>query len=363
MDNLLNFDNEVLVQLGISLLIVLIGTLVGGWLLVKLAQILGRRAKGVFVAQIPSIIKRELRWLAFAVSLQIAVLRLDIFEDTARDLIFRGFGLAYLFVAFVAVWRLIAAGFEELERRMSEEQETRALATLIPLLRQLSYFALILIAGTVILAYFGINISAFVAALGVGGLAISLAAQDSLADAISGALLLIDQPFQVGDRIDVSELGAPGDVIEIGLRSSRIRLFDNRQVIVPNGVIARSQVVNYTSPDPLYRMNFEFGVSYGTDVDKVQQVARDAIRQVDGVLLDHPINVHFWEMADSALVFRLEWWIDITSDALMSGVPVKEVIYRALVENGIEVPFTVYDVNLKLGEDEQKLFASSLQGA
>jgi MscS family membrane protein len=360
MDNLLNIDSDILIELGISLLIVVLGTLIGGWLLFGIARFLARRAKGSFLAQFPQVLKRELRWFAFLLSLQIALFRLDLFDASMRGLLNTIFGLLYLAVIFVVVWRLITAGFNELVLRLEGKGESGAIVTLIPLLRQLSYLLLILVSGTVILAYFGVNISAFVAALGVGGLAISLAAQDTLADAISGALILIDRPFQVGDRIDVSELGAPGEVVEIGLRSSRIRLFDNRQVIVPNGLIARSQVVNYTSPDPIYRMSFEFGVSYDTDLDKVRQVAFDAVRGVEGVLQDRPINVHFWDMADSALVFRLEWWIDVSSGALMTGVPVKEVIYRALVDNGIEVPFTVYDVNLKLGEDEQALFSRTL---
>ena len=363
MDDLLNLDNELLLELAISLLIVVVGTFIGGWLLVAIGRLLARRAKGSFVTRIPNMLSRELRWFAFVLSLQIALIRLEIFDENVRGIMNTAFGLLYLGVGFVAVWRLIAAGFEELSRRLEGQDESGAILTLIPLLRQLSYLTLILISGTIILAYFGINISAFVAALGVGGLAISLAAQDTLADAISGALILIDRPFQVGDRIDVSELGEPGDVVEIGLRSSRIRLFDNRQVIVPNGLIARSQVVNYTFPDPIYRMNIKFGVSYGTDVQKVQEVVRQAIQGVDGILPDRPVNVHFWEMADSALIFRLEWWIDVTSGALMNGVPVKEIIYRALVDNGIEVPFTVYDINLKLGEDEQALFAEALQGA
>jgi small-conductance mechanosensitive channel len=361
MDAFLETGDELLLNLGISLLIVIVGYFIGGRLLVGLARTLARRAEGALVGQAARAIEPQLRWFMLVLSLQIALLRLDFIDEQVKMWINQASGVLYIVIAFLAIWRLIGACFDWLGTRLEARQETDALQKLLPLLKQLSYFTLILVSVTVLLSYLGINVAAFVAALGVGGLAVSLAAQDTLADAISGALIILDRPFQVGDRIDVLDVGSPGDVIEIGLRSSRIRLLDNRQVIVPNGVIARSQVVNYTSPDPILRLAFEFGVSYGADVDRVRQVVTDAVQTADGVLQDRPVSVLFWQMGDSALIFRVEWWIDLSAKTLMSGVPVREIIYRALQANGIEVPYSIYDVNLKLGGEERALFARAVQ--
>ena len=125
---------------------------------------------------------------------------------------------------------------------------------------------LVLIGLLVILDHVGFNISALVAAIGIGGLAISLAAQDTIANMISGVIILIDQPFRTGDRIEIQELNTWGDVVNIGLRSTRIRTLDNRLVIVPNSQISNNLVVNYTNTDPHYRIQSEIGVAYGTDL-------------------------------------------------------------------------------------------------
>ena len=95
----------------------------------------------------------------------------------------------------------------------------------------------VIVSILVVLDYFGVDVTALVTALGIGGLAISLAAQDTLSNMISGIMLLMDQPFRIGDRIEIqgltTGLSTRGDVVAIGLRSTRIRTRDNRMVIVP----------------------------------------------------------------------------------------------------------------------------------
>ena len=73
---------------------------------------------------------------------------------------------------------------------------------------------------------------------------------------------MVDQPFRVGDRIEIQKLGTWGDVVDIGLRSTRIRTSDNRLVIIPNNVISTDQIVNYSFPDPRYRIQLELAVGY-----------------------------------------------------------------------------------------------------
>jgi MscS family membrane protein len=344
-------DSSDLIQVGISLLIVLLGFFIGGWLLVSVARFLGKRAGNEFAEKAVHVVEPQLRWLALAVSLQIALLRLDFFEPRVRELLREVFWAIYIFIGFLAVWRLVGIGFSWLTIRLAARKDVGVLQDLLPLLKQISYFVLVLVFATIFLSHYGIDVSALVATLGVAGLAVSLAAKDSLADAISGILIILDHPFHVGDRIDVADVGAAGDVVEIGLRSSRIRLLDDRLVIVPNGVIARNPIVNYTYPDSIVRMDTEFSVANGSDISRVQQVVIEAVRAAEGVLPDWPVNVLFWFNSTSSMTFRVEWWVDIIVQATLTGIPVKEVIYRALVDNGIEVPPAAYDVNLKLDED------------
>lgn len=198
-----------------------------------------------------------------------------------------------------------------------------------------------------ILSNFGVNVTGLVAVLGIGGLALSLAAQDTLADTISGFIILLDQPFRVGDRIEISELDTWGDVVEIGTRTTRIRTRDNRMVIVPNSIIGKSQIVNYTYPDPRYRIQIEIGVEDGVNVGQVRTVITNAVRKVEGILPDKPVDVLFLDYGDASLILRVRWWIDSFIDTRRMFDKVNEEIYNALKESGIGMPPQTMDINLK----------------
>jgi len=202
---------------------------------------------------------------------------------------------------------------------------------------------LISISGIMLLSLYNINVNVLIASFGVMGLGISLAAQDTLSNVIAGVMIMIDQPFRVGDRIEIRGLGTWGDVVDIGLRSTRIR---TREVIVPNNSISTDQVVNYTFPDPQYRIQIEIGVGYGQDIEKVRQIIIDTVSQVKGVLLDKPVDALYVEMGASAMTFRVRWWIDSYVDTRRMFDSVNSALQKALDEAGIEMPFNTYDINI-----------------
>ena len=119
------------------------------------------------------------------------------------------------------------------------------------------WVVLCIVAGIILLDRFNIEVSALITTLGIGSLAIALAAQAALSDTISGFIIMVDRPFRIGDRIESLDLDTWGDVVDIGLRSSRIRTRDNRMVIVPNSLIGKSLVVNHSYPDTEYRIQIE----------------------------------------------------------------------------------------------------------
>jgi small-conductance mechanosensitive channel len=140
-------------------------------------------------------------------------------------------------------------------------------------------------------------------------------------------------------------------VIDIGLRTTRIRTRDNRMVIVPNSVIGANQVVNYTYPDPRYRIETHVGIGYGTDIERARQVIIAAVRQVEGVLLDKPVDALYREMGDWAMIFRVRWWIESYIDTRRMFDRVHTALQNALDEAGIESPFPTQSVDLLM---EQK---------
>ena len=159
------------------------------------------------------------------------------------------------------------------------------------------------------------------------------------ADIIAGITILIDRPFRIGDRIEIGALDTWGDVVTIGLRSTRVRTRDNRMVIVPNSSIVENEVVNYTFPDPRYRIQTHVGIAYGTDIEAVRQLIVDAVRQVEDVLEDKPVDALYNEMGDSDMIFRVRWWIESYTDSRRVLDQVHTRLQDVLDANGIEMPY------------------------
>ena len=246
----------------------------------------------------------------------------------------------------------------------AEKQASVGRDDLKPVILMVSKFSEILtgfVGITILLSHFGINVTSLTTALGIGGLAISLAAKDTVSDAISGLIILVDQPFRVGDRIEIQGAGTWGDVTEIGLRTTHIRTRDNRMVIVPNTIIGNSQVINYSYPDPRYRIETHVYIGFNEDVEMIRQLLIDALRQVEGVLLDKPIDALFIDMTEGPIKFRLRWWIESYADTRRMFDRVHTAIKRALDEAGIDSPMTSDNINLMVDQVTTERLSSAFQ--
>jgi small-conductance mechanosensitive channel len=175
---------------------------------------------------------------------------------------------------------------------------------------------------------------------------VAFAAREAIPDTVAGSFILLNQPFRVGDDIHLKELDTWGAVQEIGIRITRILTLDNREVIIPNSLIGQSQVVNYSDPDPSLRVETDLGVAYGTDLRQADRVIEAAVREVEGVLPDKPVEVWFMKFGDYARRIRVLWWIDDINHEYPIRNHVNRAIELALSEAGIECPFPTYNLNL-----------------
>jgi small-conductance mechanosensitive channel len=292
-------------------------------------------------------------------ALQLGFARLTFLGVELRVLLNQAFFIAYLTILTIALWKAVGFGMDALLKHDREEEDIQRLQPIYMVVKRIIQVLLLVGYFSILFSYFGIDITAFAAALGIGGLAISLAAQDTLADAIAGFLILIDQPFRVGDRIEVAGLGTWGDVVDIGTRTTRIRTRDNRMVIVPNSAIAKDQVVNYTYPDPRYRVQIEVGIDYHSDLKLARKAAIEAVQHVEGVLMDKPIDALFVDFGDSTIIFRIRWWIDSYVDTRRMFDKVNEALLQGFNEAGIKMPNMAYDINLKVDGQDVRQFAEA----
>jgi len=331
------------IDIGISVLIFLATAILGRWIIKLIFHRVIRRLTGFTKSTLDDVIldaiAPPLYWLAVIYAFKFSFDRLGaIFAKLRLDLDALYFVL-FLMIGYVVAWRLITNLAIWYERQMSSGDRMELGKQLMPFLRRVALIILTVIVAIMLLDYFNIEVSGFVATLGIGSLAIALAAQAALSDTISGFIIMIDRPYRIGDRIELQDLKTWGDVVDIGLRSTRIRTLDNRMVIVPNSVISKSLVVNHSYPDSLYRIQNHVGVAYGTNIEEARQIMIDAVRTVDGVLTDRPVDALFLEFGDSALVFRVRWWLDSYVDTRRMFDSVNTAIYKALNEAGIEIPF------------------------
>ena len=346
--SILGLTIEDWINVGVSLVMVVIIYLLGTWLTKSVLRRVVRRTPTEFDDEFLEAIGPHLRWLVVVLALQIAVLRLGFLSDTLRTFLGDVFFPLYLVIGFSIAWKLLGFGVDWYRKRLAQEEGAERLDPVITLAHRVIQAFLITLALITLLAHFDINVTAFAASLGIAGLALSLAVQDTLADAISGFIILIDQPFRVGDRIEISGLGTWGDVVAIGSRTTRIRTRDNRMVIVPNSTIGKSQVINYTYPDPQYRVEMDIGIGYGMDIEKTRQIIVDTVRRIEGVLPDKPVEALYNEMGDSAMLFRVRWWIESYADTRLMFDRVNTALQNALDQAGIDMPYPTQSLILQV---------------
>ena len=330
----------------ISTLIVLVGYLLGTWLIKRVLPSLVKRTATEFDDAILEKVGPEVRWLVTIIILRFAITeRLTFLGDRLSQTLSDIFFILTLSLIIWILWKVTnLSGDQYSEKLVRDGREEIG-----PVIQMLAKFLQILtgiVGVTILLSYFGINVSTLTAALGIGGLAFSLAAQNTLADAIAGVIILIDQPFRVGDRIEIQGVGTWGDITEIGLRTTRIRTRDNRMVIVPNSILSQNQIVNYSFPDPRYRIQTHVYIPFGENVEEIRQLLIRAVQQVEGVLSDKPVDALFIDMTEGPIKFRMRWWIESYVDTRRMFDRVHTAIKQALDEAGIQSPRTSDDINL-----------------
>lgn len=336
------------VILGIAFLLILIVYLFATWTVKRLLPRLARRTSTELDDQLIEVAGKEIRWLVIVLAFQIATVRLVFLSASIKSVLVDVYFLIALGLLARILWQLIDLIDSESVERLEDTDRQQELTPLLHLAVLSSRIIVVIIIVTILLSHFGVNVTAIAAALGLGGLAFSLAARDTIADAIAGIIILIDRPFRVGDRIEIKGLDTWGDVTNIGLRTTYIRTRDNRMVIVPNSTIGNNEIVNYTFPDPEYRIQTHISIAYGTPIKRIQELVLETMQGIVGVLENKPIDVLYHEMGDSAMIFRVRWWIGTYADKRRVFDRVHIALQEAIDEGGLESPFPTQTMNLQI---------------
>jgi small-conductance mechanosensitive channel len=331
-----------------SVLIVVAGYFLGFKLLVWFLKWIARRTSRKFNDFLLKGIEPDLKLLLLVFFTRFAVLRLDFLSDGLRTIADDFFFILGLALISIIAIQLINFSLARYVVSTDNKNDQDKLAPVIKTVQRLGDFTVLIIAGSIGISHFGVGSSALAAALLICGLILYLGAKGIVSDFVAGFIILVDQPFRVDDAILIKELDTWGVVLEIGTRTTRIQTGDNREVIIPNSQINESQVINYSDPDPRYRVTTIIGVAYGSDFDQMREVIKDTVSGVDGVLPDKPVDIFFMKYGDSARLVHVRWWIDsyINENPVLDKV--NQALELALDKAGINMPFDTYDLNVKM---------------
>lgn len=254
-----------------------------------------------------------------------------------------------IIIVFVMLARLAKKGVHRIVRKKNRQDALTNLAAAM-------VYIIVLILGVVIaldVMALDKTVTSILAGIGILGIALGFAFQDIGANFISGVILAVRRPFNVGDVIESNDIF--GSVTEINLMVTIIETFNGQEVLIPNKEVLTNIIKNYSTTGSR-RIDLHAGVSYGDDLEKVAKVSREAIEKIPYVLKDKPLQVQFNAFSDSSINLVIKFWIKypggetIYPEALSDGI---KALKKAYDENDITIPFPIrtLDFGIVGGED------------
>ncbi len=214
--------------------------------------------------------------------------------------------------------------------------------SVVPILQRLMQFTVYIIAFMLILDHFNVSITPLITTLGIAGIAVAFALQDTLSNFFAGVYIMADRPIRIGDFIKL-ESGEEGTVVDIGWRSARIQVFENYTVVIPNSRLANSVLINYYIPSKGTNLFIPVSVSYDSDLEHVERVlleiGEEYIKREDACQKDYKPFVRFREFGDSGITVDLAIRLTEYTEKWRVQHEVIKEIHKRFAEEGIEIPY------------------------
>ncbi|MBI0583006.1 MAG: mechanosensitive ion channel family protein [Methanomassiliicoccus sp.] len=234
--------------------------------------------------------------------------------------------------------------------KWSSKTDTEVDDVLVPLLHKVGIVLIPVVGLVTVLSIMGIDVTLLVASVGVIGLVIAFAVQETLGNLFAGMQLLVDRPFRVGDIVELDS-GEVCEVKRIGLRSTTmLNAGDNEMVVVPNNDVVNKKVVNYSRPDSRRYMSCEVGVAYGSDLKRVEDILLDVADGHPDIIKREGQKpyVRVVRFNDSSVDFALWYMVDLNKRGQVAS-EIRRMVYDRFNQEGIEIPFPQREISLKNG--------------
>ncbi len=257
------------------------------------------------------------------------------------------FTVIFPFYAAYFASRIVGMVIDWYATEVAHKTKTTLDDQFMPIIKRVAYGVIFGIVIIVMLNQLGIRVETLIATLGIGGLAVALALQPTLANFFSGMQMVVDRPLRIGDFVEL-EAGDRGTVIDIGWRSTRVRTYMNNIVTIPNSQLSSSKIINYSTPTPEIGFAVGCGVAYDSDLEKVErvtmEVAKDVMERCRGVKKFEPI-FRYKEFGDSSINFKVVLRTKTLGDSYLATHEFMKALKKRFDKEGIEIAFPQVDVH------------------
>lgn len=251
--------------------------------------------------------------------------------------------------AGLVIWGIAGVNFSRIlftqlrEKAEHEHQET--IENVLPFLNNVVIIGITLLVFLTGLSFWGININPALASAGVVGVAVAFAAKDTVANIFGGISVIFDKPYKSGDYVIIQDKYR-GEVIQIGIRSTKIRTRDNVLLTVPNSIMATDAIVNETGFDPELRIRIPLGIAYGTELERAEKILIDVALANPELVRKPKPKVRYRKFADSTIELEVLGVIAKPADRGRIIHELIKAIYSRLKKEKIEMPYPQRDIHL-----------------
>jgi small-conductance mechanosensitive channel len=342
----------------VSIGILLVASILAAFVRVILGPLLRRLAARTHTDLDDLILRaiyRPLAWAILLAGLYYALLTLDIWSLRQREILRQVAQIAGTLLAVYAVVRVfnvVAAWYAEAAAERSPRPRDVQAQALVG--RKVVNILILVVGVLIVLQQLNQPIGPLLAGLGLGGLAVALALQDTLSNLFAGIYMMVDRPVAVGDFVKL-ESGEEGFIEEIAWRNTKVRMWANNIVIIPNSKLSQSVVTNYYLPQQEMSVYIRCGVAYDSDLEHVErvciEVGKEVMARVAGSASDWEPVVRYKEFADFSINFLVILRVREFGAQYLLAHEYMKALHRRFGEEGIEIPFPIRTVIMRPGTE------------
>ena len=350
-------------QLSLAGILIVLSIFCRGIVLALFRGVLGRRSLAQKVAWVSDVLElmprpvglivRLLLWVAVA-----RLLNLPQEPVNVHQIVLGGLWIAFSVAAVWTMFRLTDCASRWAER-MSDRTSSKLDDQLVPLLTKVAKVAIFAVVGVMVIERLGFSVTGLVASLGLGGLALALAAKDTVSNVFGSLVVFADQPFQVDDWIEID--GVEGIVEEVGIRTTRVRQFDRSLATIPNSRLTGNTVVNYSKRTGR-KIRICIGIEYAATADQLEKLVEDVRAMLQQMPDLDPAGMWAYvdSFNDSSIDLLAQGWTKTADfgDYMAAKERLLLGILRLVDQHGLEIAFPTRTVYLSGGTEK----AASIHG-